>query len=150
MIDFSKYRKIKLVDIADVQRGKNNQIYEKGTIYIQVSALSNDTYIAYILEQSQALESKYVVVNAKTGVDAEYLYYVINRHIREFIHNYIQNINLTVDSFKHMCIDYHDDIETQKEFVKRIKCVDELILKEEQMIEHVNSVKKNMMEDVFI
>ncbi len=148
MNELKKHKRIRLLDIADVERSKKGIIYPAGTIAIQVSATKGDTIF---LEESSEIEpSKYAIIKPKKEVKDYYLYSAIIREISKFLSRYIQNINISIDDFKHFEIDYHENLETQQEIVNTMRTLDDAIKLQEGIIEKNKIIKKNLLNDMFV
>ena len=104
-----------LTEIATVKRAEKNLIYPKNTIYVQVSACKKSTeYIWNILGEEGYLENKYAVVIPKINIIPEYLVVCLERVTLKWMHRYVgKAINISMDLFKYLKVDYHESVETQ-------------------------------------
>lgn len=110
--ELSKHKRVKLLDIARIERSKKRKIYRQGSILIQLSATRGQ--MQYLNEDSE-VDSKYGVIEAVEGVNAKYLYYILNMTMADFLSVYQTGLNIVPDVFKHMKIEIHTEAETQKE-----------------------------------
>lgn len=110
--ELSKHKKVKLLDIARIERSKKHKIYKQGSILIQLSATRGQ--MQYLNEDSE-VESKYDVIEAAEGMNAKYLYYILNMAMADFLSVYQTGLNIVPEVFKHMKIEIHTEVETQKE-----------------------------------
>ena len=88
-MNLKDYKKVKLLDLVDIERAKKNKVYEKGNIIIQVSASKGQIFY---LEEDTTVESQYIILTCKNNkiINTKYLYYVINDLLPKFLAKYQQ------------------------------------------------------------
>ena len=120
-------RKIRLYDIADIERCRSGIEYPNGTIYIQVSACAkNSAEKWHITEMAGELEGKYAAVLPKIPVIPLYLLEVLNYTAEEFFCRYIgSNINIQPELFKYYIIPFHFDMREQQQVLDVLRPIEE-------------------------
>ena len=108
---------VKLYDIAEIGRVKKNQVYSKGTLYLQFSA--TDKTIRY-LDKSSALETKFGIIKPK-GINSKYLYFILEKELPKFLSRYLSGININPDIFKFMKFEIHTSAVAQAKAVKALE-----------------------------
>ena len=147
-MNLRNYKKVKLLDLVDIERVKKNKIYDKGNIIIQVSASRGQ--ILY-LNHDTTVGNQYIVLTCKDNkiINTKYLYYIISDSLPEFLAKYQTGINIQPEVFKYLDLYIHDDIETQKHIVNILDKLDEQIKKEEELIEKFNDFKEYHLNKMF-
>lgn len=144
------YRIVNLLDIATVERARGKE-YPNGTIYIQISAARRDGLSQFkMLKQSAVLESKYAVVIPNQYIVPEYLIFALERSGKEWRHKYVgNNINIQIDAFKWLKLQYHPDIEAQKFVVNIMQAIDNEIASVANTIQQEKELKRYMIANMF-
>ena len=147
-MNLRNYKKVKLLDLVDIERVKKNKIYDKGNIIIQVSASRGQ--ILY-LNHDTTVGSQYIVLTCKDNkiINTKYLYYIISDSLPEFLAKYQTGINIQPEVFKYLNLYIHDDIETQKHIVNILDKLDEQTKKEQELIEKFNDFKEYHLNKMF-
>ncbi len=147
-MNLRNYKKVKLLDLVDIERAKKDKIYNKGNIIIQVSASKGQIFY---LEQDTTLGSKYIVLTCKDNkiINTKYLYYIISDSLPEFLEKYQTVINIQPEVFKYLDLYIHDDIETQKHIVNILDKLDEQTKKEQELIEKFKDFKEYHLNKMF-
>ena len=130
-MNLRNYKKVKLLDLVDIERAKKNKIYDKGNIIIQVSASKGQIFY---LDHDTTVESKYIVLKDNKVINTKYLYYVISDLLPEFLAKYQTGINIQPEVFNYMELVIHNDIETQNHIVNILDKLDERTKKEEELL----------------
>lgn len=125
------YKKVKLLDLVQIERAKKDKIYYKGNIIIQVSASKGQIFY---LDHDTTVESKYIVLKDNKVINTKYLYYVISDLLPEFLAKYQTDINIQPEVFNYMELVIHNDIETQNHIVNILDKLDERTKKEEELL----------------
>ena len=148
-MNLKDYKKVKLLDLVDIERAKKNKVYYKGNIIIQVSASKGQIFY---LEEDTSVESQYIILNCKDNniVDTKYLYYVISGLLPEFLAKYQTGINIQPEVFNYMELVIHDDIKTQEHIAKIFDKIDEDIKKEEELLKKYQDFKKYHLGKMFV
>ena len=148
-MNLKDYKKVKLLDLVDIERAKKNKVYNKGNIIIQVSASKGQIFY---LEEDTSVESQYIILNCKNNniTDTKYLYYVISSLLPEFLTKYQTGINIQPEVFNYMELVIHDDIKTQEHIAKIFDKIDEDIKKEEKLLKKYQDFKKYHLGKMFI
>ncbi|MEE0005926.1 MAG: N-6 DNA methylase [Ruminococcus sp.] len=108
---------VKLYDVAEIERVKKNQVYSKGTLYLQFSA--TDKTIRY-LGKSSTLETKFGIIKPK-GINSKYLYFILQKELPNFLARYLSGININPDIFKFMKFEIHTSAVAQAKVVKALE-----------------------------
>lgn len=146
-MNLRNYKKVKLLDLVDIERVKKNKIYDKGNIIIQVSASRGQIFYLY---NDDVLETKYVILIPKTKkINMKYLYYILQDELPMFLEKYQTNINIQPEIFKYLDLYIHDDIETQKHIVNILDKLDEQAKKEQELIEKFKDFKEYHLNKMF-
>ena len=148
-MNLKDYKKVKLLDLVDIERAKKNKVYNKGNIIIQVSASKGQIFY---LEEDTSVESQYIILNCKDNniTDTKYLYYVISGLLPKFLAKYQTGINIQPEVFNYMELVIHDDIKTQEHIAKIFDKIDEDIKKEEKLLKKYQDFKKYHLGKMFI
>lgn len=148
-MNLKDYKKIKLLELVDLERAKKNKIYEKGNIIIQVSASKGQIFY---LNNNTKVESKYIVLICKNKkiINEKYLYYIINDQLQEFLATYQTDINIQPDVFNYMELIIHEDIQVQEHIAKIFDNIDEQIKKEERLLDQYQDFKKYHLDKMFV
>jgi hypothetical protein len=128
-------KEYKLTEIAYVQRAKRNQLYPKGTCYIQVSATHGQINI---LTSDNYIETKNAVILPKIEVVPEYFKIALERSVPKFLANY----QSTIADFSFFEIELHEDIMAQMQIVELMRKFDDVIMTEEKTIDVLEKIKK--------
>lgn len=147
-MNLKDYKKVKLLDLVQIERAKKDKIYNKGNIIIQVSASRGQIFY---LEQDTTVESQYIVLTCKDNkvINTKYLYYLISELLPEFLAKYQTGINIQPEVFNYMELIIHDDIKTQEHISKIFDKIDEDIKKEEELLKKYQDFKKYHMGKMF-
>lgn len=147
-MNLKDYKKVKLLDLVQIERAKKDKIYNKGNIIIQVSASKGQIFY---LDQDTTVESKYIVLTCKDNkiTNTKYLYYVISDLLPEFLAKYQTDINIQPEVFKYMELVIHDDMKTQEHITKIFDKIDEDIKKEEELLKQYQDFKKYHLDKMF-
>ena len=138
-------KKITLGDFATFERAKKGEIYEVGTVAIQVSATQGE--IIY-LKKAGEVEAKYVIIN-QTKMMPKFLEYVMNRGKDLFMAKYKSGLNIQVADLNFFEVEYIN-MKQQKEIVMMIEHIEreEEIVKKE--LEGYEGLKKRMLKEMFV
>lgn len=148
-MNLKDYKKVKLLDLVDIERAKKNKVYEKSNIIIQVSASKGQIFY---LEEDTTVENQYIILTCKNNkiINTKYLYYVINDLLPKFLAKYQTGINIQPEVFNYMELVIHDDIKTQEHIAKIFDKIDEDIKKEEELLKKYQDFKKYHNEKMFV
>ena len=148
-MNLKDYKKVKLLDLVDIERAKKNKVYEKGNIIIQVSASKGQIFY---LEEKTTVESQYIILTCKNNkiINAKYLYYVISDLLPKFLTKYQTGINIQPEVFNYMELVIHDDIKTQDHIAKIFDKIDEDIKKEEELLKKYQEFKEYHIGKMFV
>lgn len=140
------YKKVKLLDIASIERAANKE-YCSGVTIVQISATRGQ--VEYVNEPKM-IESKYVVLKPCDKFDSKYFYFAVKNSADEFFYKFQTGLNMKVEDFKHMELDVEDDINIQKEQVKNMEIIERAILLSEQELSEVKEFKITMLSKLFV
>ena len=148
-MNLKDYKKVKLLDLVDIERAKKNKVYEKGNIIIQVSASKGQIFY---LEEDTTVESQYIILTCKNNkiINTKYLYYVISELLPKFLVKYQTGMNIKPEVFNYMELIIHDNIKTQEHIAKIFDKIDEDIKKEEELLKKYQDFKKYHNEKMFV
>lgn len=151
-IQLEKYERVKLTDIAVVERVKKNTVYAKGTIMIRVSAANHVGGEPFkILKEHGNIDAGYAVVLPKINILPEYLIYALNRCAEEWQHRYVgSNINISMDLFNYMVVEYHPDINTQEYVCGMLQALERMEDEENSTVELLKNMKKYYLNKMMI
>lgn len=133
-----------LTSLAEVERTQKGKIYKKGTVFIQVSACKRGGEGAWeILKEASALEDKYAVVIPKIEIIPEYFKMALERYTPAWHARYVgTNINISMDAFNFLQIEYTTDLNEQKRYVEMMETVEKAIAEQEQIIDEYKKMKE--------
>lgn len=140
------YKRVRLTDIAAVERVKKGIVYKANTIFIQVSASKGQTII---IDNDMEMGTQYVSVIPKIDINAKYLKISIDNEMEQFLQKYQTGLNIQVDTFKHMYIYIHDK-ETQEYIVNSLMAINQEIEQEEKEIQLYKSMKYYYLRNMFV
>ncbi len=148
-MDLEDYKKVNLLDLVQIEKAKENKIYNKGNIIIQVSASKGQIFY---LDQDTTVERKYIVLTCKDDkvINTKYLYHVISDLLPEFLAKYQTGINIQPEVFKYMELEIHDDIKTQQHIAKIFDKIDEDRKEQEEMVKKYRDFKNIFLDKMFI
>lgn len=145
-MNFNGYKRVRLTDIAAVERVKKGIVYKANTIFIQVSASKGQTII---IDNDMEMGTQYVSVIPKIDINAKYLKISIDNEMEQFLQKYQTGLNIQVDTFKHMYIYIHDK-ETQEYIVNSLMAINQEIEQEEKEIQLYKSMKYYYLRNMFV
>ncbi len=140
------YKKVKLLDIASIERATNKE-YCSGVTIVQISATRGQ--VEYV-DEARIIESKYVVLKPCEKFDSKYFYFAVKNSADEFFYKFQTGLNMKIEEFKHMELDVEDDIDIQKEQVKNMEIIERAILLSEQELSEVKEFKNTMLSKLFV
>lgn len=145
-MNFNGYKRVRLTDIAAVERVKKGIVYKANTIFIQVSASKGQTII---IDNDMEMGTQYVSVIPKIDINAKYLKISIDNEMEQFLQKYQTGLNIQVDTFKHIYI-YIPDKETQEYIVNSLMAINQEIEQEEKEIQLYKSMKYYYLRNMFV
>lgn len=145
-MNFNGYKRVRLTDIAAVERAKKGIVYKANTIFIQVSASKGQTII---IDNDMEMGTQYVSVIPKIDINAKYLKISIDNEMEQFLQKYQTGLNIQVDTFKHMYICIHEK-ETQEYIVNSLMAINQEIEQEEKEIQLYKSMKYYYLRNMFV
>lgn len=140
------YKKVKLLDIASIERAKNKE-YFPGVTIVQISATRGQ--VEYV-DEAMIIESHYVVLKPCDKIDSKYFYFAVKNSADEFFYKFQTGLNMKIDEFKHMELYIEDDINIQKEQVENMEIIERAILLSEQELSEVKEFKNTMLSKLFV
>lgn len=136
----NQYERICVLDMCDVERTRKDEIYQKGTVYLQVSATHGAIEIT---EEATELEpGKYVIFKPKSEINTEYLRLVLEMAMPEFMQKYMTGINIQVDQLKYLFINWHINEQDQAKVVAMVKEIEKDEKLERQLLEEYKTLKR--------
>ena len=146
MIDFSTYEEVKLEDVAEFGRAKQDFVYPTGSSTIQISASKGQ--VGYLFEKS-TVETKNVVIIPQAGIDTYYFNIVLQKNIDEFMCKYATGINVQEKEIGNMPIQLHG-LETQKAIAAAVREMDERYFEQERTIEKLKTMKRTLLNQMMV
>lgn len=147
-------RRARAIDVLTFERAKKGVIYQKGTIYIQVSATRRNKFKQFfVLEEDGEIETKYVTVTEKVkgSFKPYYLCEVLEHVVHAWYTKYVGDcINIQMDAFKYLEIIYDDDLKVQEQFEQVLIHMDEQIKNENAIIEQLSDIKRYGLHKMFV
>lgn len=104
-MDYENYKRMKLTDIATVERVKKGVIYKAGTIFIQVSATRGQIFI---LDYDSEVGTRYVSIIPKIDINPYYLKISIEIELPEFLFKVQTGLNIQCEAFNYLSVCVHD------------------------------------------
>lgn len=141
-----------LTSLAEVKRTEKGRMYLKGTLYIQVSACKRGGEDAWnILDHDSALEDKFAVAIPKAEIIPKYLQIALNYQTPRWFARYVgTNINISMDAFDFLEIEYDDDLEKQKRCVEMIDIAEKTAENQNRIIEEYKKMKDWYLQKMFV
>lgn len=137
IVRHAKKERRPIFELANFERVKKGQVYDAGTVYIQLSA--TDGKVRFLCEK-KGLETKYgVFVPKKPNLGTRFLYYALSQEMEEFLSKYQNGMNINPDIFKHLKITYYPDSKYQREIA--------MLLDESQAFQNKESNRQNAWKD---
>ena len=141
-------RTVRLLDVAEVEQVKAGKTYPAGSILIQVSATKGQMRF---LSEPREVEAKYAVIEPKgDAVSPDYLFWALGIAMPPFLARYQTTMNIQMGVFKHLCLEIHNERETQDEIVSLFSMVDKRINDEEETISRLKDFKKWHLDTMFV
>lgn len=141
-------RTVRLLDVAEVERAKAGKTYPAGSILIQVSATQGQMRL---LSEPREVEAKYAVIQlTDQDIYPPYLFFVLDMVMPCFLARYQTTINIQVDVFKHLELEIHNELDTQREIVEVFAKLDERIADEQRAIDRLKDFKSWHMDTMFV
>ena len=139
--------KRELNDIAILERAKANEMYEAGTVYVQVSATNGQVHI--LEEPACITASKYVIVTPKIEILPMYLYYMIWWNMDEFRHTYQTGLNIKTEELKKLKLDVIS-LKEQQYIVEQLEFIEDLEKQSANELKFMNEFKDKMLDVLFV
>ena len=140
------YKKVKLLDIASIERASNKE-YCKGVTIVQISATNGQ--VDYV-DEARMIESKYAVLKPCDEIDSKYFYFSVKNSADDFFYKFKAGLNVQIEDFKHMELYIEDNIDIQKEQVRNMEKIKRATLLSEQEQSEVKEFKNTMLSKMFL
>lgn len=147
-MELTKHKKVRITDVAELERAKKNKIYEKGCTLIQISA--TDGQVVYLEKTENVAEKYLVVIPKKNKVIDYYLYLCIYRSFPKFFHRIKTGLNIQAETIKEFEFNFHEDMETQQYLADMLQELEYSIRKCEQSIDNVKTMKEYFSKTMFV
>ena len=141
------YKKYRLIDIADIERARNGQIYPKGTVFIQVSATNGQIKM---LDQAGPIETKYATIIPKQYIYPPYFKLALERMVPEFLSRYKSTLNIQMDDFKFFEVYIHEDPKRQIEIAQLMEQCDKAEETEQAIVDVLMEIKRLALSKMFM
>lgn len=139
-------KRVKLVEIATIERARKGVMYPTGTILIQLSASRGQ---CLYLEESSEVGQQYAVIQADKAVNSYYLWNVIEKEMSQFLSQWKTGINIQEDNLKFFEVELCDRNQ-QDEIADRVRKMNANIVAETETLEKLKELKKSMLSELFI
>lgn len=139
---------LRITDICNIKRTRKGEIYEAGTVYLQVSATHGQILIT---DHDTELEAgKYVVFIPNRKTNTKYLQITLKMSMEEFMAKYMTGINIQVEMLRFLKIWWHNNPDDQKNIVAAVEKCDQWIECENVIIQNYKELKKNLLDKMFV
>ena len=148
-----KARRININDLCELERSQKDKVYDAGTCYVQMSAVSNNNKMWNMLEHDGTVTAgKYMMFLPKDDqrYDCEYIYLMLEREIPKFLARYATTLNVQTEAFNHLAILWIDDDNERMQFTKLLTAFQALIDKEIKLDDSISMFKKVMLDLMFV
>lgn len=148
-----KARRININDICELERSQKDKVYDAGTCYVQMSAVSNSNKMWHMLKHDGTVTAgKYMMFLPKDGqrYDCEYIYLMLEREIPKFLVRYATTLNVQAEAFNHLTILWIDDDNERMQFTRFLTTYQALIDSEIKLNDSINMFKKVMLDLMFV
>lgn len=148
-----KARRININELCELERSQKDKVYDAGTCYVQMSAVSNNNKMWHMLDHDGTVTAgKYMMFMPKDGqqYDCEYVYLMLEREVPKFLVRYATTLNVQADAFKHLKILWIDDDNERMQFTKLLTAFQKLIDKEIKLDDSISMFKKVMLDLMFV
>lgn len=146
-LDIGNHQKVRLREIADIERAQTGKTYEKGATLIALSAALD--YVIY-LDKPQEVESRYAVVTPHREYNRRYIHEVIAFNYDNFLRQYRTGINLKREEVERMRIRVHRDRFTQDHIADTLAKLQALVEYTERQIDDSEGLKTFNREHMFV
>lgn len=154
MIDLNNHSIHGFYDVCSIERSKSGKIYTDA-IAIPLSAvdgsragiLGNRMHLIGSPEQIDT-DKGLGIIAVRNGYDVEYLYYILQDTLQDFLVRYQCGININPEIFKFYEIDVHNDIETQKYVAAIMRQMEYKKEQENKIINKLKNIKQYYLENM--
>lgn len=147
---WSKWGRVKLADVAIIERSKTGKIYPRGCSLIPLSAWQIES-ISF-LEQPTEVSGRYaVIIPNASKVLPRYLFMSIQDSAEEFEARYVTGINLQHDILvQYFMVKVHEDFECIEAIENRLEAIDLMQAQEARVVNCLQGLKAGMLEKMFV
>lgn len=148
-----KARRININEFCELERSQKDKVYDAGTCYVQMSAVSNNNKMWNMLEHDSTVTAgKYMMFLPRDvkQYDYEYIYLMLEREVPKFLARYATTLNIQAEAFKHFTILWIDDDNERMQFTKLLTAFQKLIDKEIKLDDSISMFKKVMLDLMFV
>lgn len=86
--------RLKLKDVAEIERAKKGKTYPQGTIIVQLSATNGQ--VGW-LKSSGEIESKYAAIQPAEYIDSKFAFYYLKKEIPKHFHRVQEGLNVPIE-----------------------------------------------------
>jgi hypothetical protein len=148
-----KARRININELCDLERSQKDKVYDAGTCYVQMSAVSNIKKIWHVLEHDSTVTAgKYMMFLPNDGqrYDYEYMMLMLEIEIPKFLARYVTTLNIQAEAFNHLTILWIDDDNERHQYTRFLTTYQALIDSEIKLNDSINMFKKVMLDYMFV
>lgn len=147
---WSKWKDVKLADVATIERAKAGKVYPFGCSLIPLSAWQIES-ISF-LEQPTEVSGRYAVIIPNiTKVLPRYLFMSIQDSAEQFEARYVTGINLQHDILvQYFMVKVHEDFECIEAIENRLEAIDLMQAQEARVVNCLQGLKAGMLEKMFV
>lgn len=148
-----KARRININELCDLERSQKDKVYDAGTCYVQMSAVSNTKKIWHVLEHDSTVTAgKYMMFLPNDGqrYDYEYMMLMLEIEIPKFLVRYATTLNVQAEAFNHLTILWIDDDNERRQYTNFLTTYQALIDSEIKLNDSINMFKKVMLDLMFV
>lgn len=147
---WSKWKDVKLAEVATIERAKAGKVYSNGCSLIPLSAWQIES-ISFLEEPTEVSGRYAVIIPNLTKVLPRYLFMCIQESAPEFEAKYVTGINLQHDILvQYFTIRLHEDFECIKAFEEQFGAIDRMLDAELSTIKKLQDVKAGFLEKMFV
>lgn len=147
---WSKWKDVKLADVATIERAKAGKVYPFGCSLIPLSAWQIES-ISF-LEQPTEVSGRYaVIIPDASKVLPRYLFMCVEDSAEEFEAQYVTGINLQHDILvQYFTVKVHEDFECIEAIEDRLEAIDLMQAQEARVVNKLQDLKAGFLENIFV
>ena len=148
IVRHAKKERRPIFELANFERVKKGQVYDAGTVYIQLSA--TDGKVRFLCEKKE-LETKYgIFAPKKPNLGTRFLYHALSQEMEEFLSKYQNGMNINPNIFKYLKITYYPETKYQREIAMLLDEIQAIYDKEQNQQNAWKDFKKLCLNGMFV